>query len=73
MMNKDIVYGALLELAKNKQVYYHSTVDPRYSHFTEDGKEAIIAVIEEMFRSLKEIELEEIKEQAKKQTMDALR
>ena len=73
MMNKDIVYGALLELAKNKQVYYHSTVDPRYGHFTEDGKEAIIAVIEEMFRSLKEIELEEIKEQAKKQTMDALR
>jgi hypothetical protein len=73
MMNKDIVYGSLLELAKNKDVFYHSTVDPRYSHFTDHGKDAILAVIEEMFRGLKEIEIQEIKEQAKKQTMDALR
>lgn len=72
-MNKDVVYGALLELAKNKQVWYRSTVDSNYSHFTDDGKDAIVHVIEGMFRGLQEIEEQEIKEQAKKQTLDALK
>jgi hypothetical protein len=72
-MNKDIVYGSLLELAKNKEVWYHSTIDPRYSHFTDHGKEAIMKVLEDMFRGLKEIEEAEIKEVAKRQTLDALK
>lgn len=72
-MNKDVVYGALLELAKNKQVWYHSTIGPEYSHFTEDGKDAIVHVIEGMFRGLQEIEQAEIKEQAKQQTLEALK
>ena len=72
-MNKDVVYGALLELAKNKQVWYHSNISPEYSHFTEDGKDAIVHVLQGMFRGLQEIEEQEIKEQAKKQTLDALK
>ena len=72
-MNKDVVYGALLELAKNKQVWYNSSIGPEYSHFTEDGKDAIVHVIENMFRGLQEIEQAEIKEQAKKQTLESLK
>lgn len=72
-MNKDIVYGSLLELAKNKDVWYHSSIDPRYSHFTDDGKEAIIKIMEDMFRGLKEIEEAEIKDAAKKQTWNSLK
>jgi hypothetical protein len=72
-MHKDMLYGAMLELAKNQRVWHESTVSPEYSHLTDDGKDAIIHVVEEMFRGLQTINREEIKEQAKKQTMDALK
>lgn len=72
-MNKDIVYGALMELSQNKSVWHESTVSPEYSHLTEDGKAAIVHVIEEMFRGLQTIHKLEIREEAKKQTLDALK
>ena len=72
-MNKDIVYGALMELSKNKQVWHESSVSPEYSHLTEDGKDAIIHVIEEMFRGLQTIHKQEVKEEAKRQTLENLR
>lgn len=72
-MNKDIIYGALLELSKNKQVWHESTVSPEYSHLTEDGKVAIIHVIEDMFRGLQTIHNQEVKEEAKRQTLEALK
>ena len=72
-MNKDIVYGALMELSKNKQVWHESSVGPEYSHLTEDGKDAIIHVIEEMFRGLQTIHKQEVKEEAKRQTIESLK
>jgi len=72
-MNKDIVYGALLELSQNKKVWHESTVSPEYSHLTEEGKEAIIHVIEDMFRGLQTIHNQEVKEEAKRQTMESLK
>ena len=72
-MNKDMVYGALSELVKNRSVWHQSTVSPEYSHLTDDGKDAIVHVIEEMFRGLQVIHEAELKEEAKRQTMDALR
>jgi len=72
-MNKDMVYGALSELVKNKQVWHQSTVAPEYSHLTEDGKDAIVHVVEEMFRGLQIIHEAEIKEEAKRQTLEALK
>lgn len=72
-MNKDIVYGALMELSNNRNVWHESTVSPEYSHLTEDGKKAIIHVIEEMFRGLQTIHKQEIKEEAKRQTLESLK
>ena len=72
-MNKDIIYGALLELSQNRQVWHESTVSPEYSHLTEEGKEAIIHVVEDMFRGLQTIHKQEIKEEAKRQTLEALK
>ena len=68
-----MTYGALMELVKNKSVWHESTVSPEYSHLTDDGKDAIIHVVEEMFRGMQTIHNAEVKEEAKKQTMDALR
>ncbi len=72
-MNKDIIYGALLELSKNRQVWHESSVSPEYSHLTEEGKTAIIHVIEDMFRGLQSIHNQEIKEEAKRQTLESLK
>jgi hypothetical protein len=72
-MNKDLVYGGLLELSKNKLVWHESTVSPEYSHLTEDGKDAIIHIVENMFRGLQTIHNQEVKEEAKKQTLDTLK
>jgi hypothetical protein len=72
-MNKDMVYGALSELVKNPRVWHESSVSPEYSHLTEDGKDAIIHVVEEMFRGLQVIHQAEVKEEAKKQMLDSLK
>jgi len=72
-MNKDLVYGGLLELSRNKMVWHESTVSPEYSHLTEDGKVAIIHIVENMFRGLQIIHEAEVKEEAKRQTLEALR
>ena len=72
-MNKDLVYGGLVELSRNKLVWHESTVSPEYSHLTEDGREAIIHVVENMFRGLQIIHEQEVKEEAKRQTLEALK
>lgn len=72
-MNKDMVYGALSELVRNKSVWHESTVAPEYSHLTTDGKDAIVHVVEEMFRGLQIIHEQEVKEEAKRQTMASLK
>lgn len=72
-MNKDLVYGGLLELSRNRLVWHESTVSPEYSHLTEDGKEAIIHVVENMFRGLQVIHEAEVKEEAKRQTLESLK
>ena len=68
-----MLYGALLELSQNKRVWHESSVSPEYSHLTEEGREAIVHVVEEMFRGLQTIHTIEIKEEAKRQTLDAMK
>ena len=72
-MTKDVVFGGLTELTRNRLVWYTSSIDPRYSHLTDEGKVAIIDIIEKMFRELQAIEEQEIKESAKQQTLDSLK
>lgn len=72
-MNKDLVYGGLLELSRNRLVWHESTVSAEYSHLTEDGQKAIIHVVENMFRGLQIIHQQEIKEEAKRQTLESLK
>lgn len=72
-MNKDIIYGALLELSQNQRVWQESSVGPEYSKLTEEGREAIIHVVEEMFRGLQIIHKMEIADEAKRQTLESLK
>jgi hypothetical protein len=72
-MNKDIIYGSLLELSRNQQVWHESSVSPEYSQLTDEGKEAIIHIVENMFRGLQTIHNQELAEEAKRQTLEALK
>jgi acid stress-induced BolA-like protein IbaG/YrbA len=72
-MHKDMIYGSLMELVKNGRVWHESTVSPEYSHLTEDGKKAIIHVVEDMFRGMQTIHNQEVKEEAKRQTLEGLK
>ena len=38
---KELMYGGLQELMRNKNFYYYSTVGYQYSHWTESGLEAL--------------------------------
>lgn len=38
---KDLVYGGISELMHNRRYYYRSSVGKDYSHWTNDGKEAL--------------------------------
>ncbi len=72
-MHKDMIYGSLMELVKNQRVWHESSVSPEYSHLTDDGKDAIIHVVEELFRGMQSIHNQEVKEEAKRQTLAALK
>ena len=72
-MHKDMLYGSLLELSQNQRVWHESSVSPEYSHLTEDGKAAIIHVVEELFRGLQTVHKQEIEEEAKRQTLESLK
>lgn len=72
-MHKDMLYGSLLELSQNPRVWYESSISPEYSRLTNDGKDAIVHVIEELFRGLQTVHKQEIKEEAHRQTIEALK
>lgn len=35
---KDMLYGGIEEMLQNNRYYYHSSIGPNYSHFTDEGK-----------------------------------
>ena len=45
---KDLIFGGLHELMKNRKYYYYSTVGQNYSHWTDEGKEALAEYLQIM-------------------------
>jgi hypothetical protein len=70
---KDMMFGGILELSRNSRYYYHSGVGSSYSHWTEQGKEALLEYMETMTYKIKECEEAELHKKAKDQTMAALK
>jgi hypothetical protein len=38
---KDVMFGGLMELMRDRRYYYFSSVGGNYSHWTDEGKEAL--------------------------------
>ena len=70
---KDLIFGGLHELMKNRNYYYHSSVGQSYSHWTDEGKEALVEYMNVMGWKLKEAEEANLKTRAKEMTMNALK
>lgn len=70
---KDLVYAGLIELLHNKKYYYHSTIGLDYSHLTDDGKTAIVDLVNIVAPHIIKAREQEFDERAKKMVMDGLK
>ena len=62
---KELVFGGVQELMRNRKYYYHSGVSANYSHWTEDGKEALIEYMNVVGWMMLEAENKELDQRAK--------
>lgn len=52
------MYGGISELMRNSRYYYRSTVGIEYSKWTDEGREAILALVESTSRDIHKVEIE---------------
>ena len=70
---KDVVYGGLMEIMRNRQYYYHSGIGSNYSHFTDEGREAVQEFLNTMSGKMMEAEHEELDARAKELVINELK
>lgn len=70
---KDLLYAGLVELMSNRRFYYTSSVGTSYSHWTDEGREAVQEFIVLMTHKLQEAEYVEIDRRAKEMVMNGLK
>ena len=70
---KDLMFGGLNELMNNRRYYYHSTVGGSYSHWTDEGKEALMEYMNVMGWKLKEAEEADLNKRSKDMVVNALK
>jgi len=70
---KDLVYGGLQELLRNRDYYYHSGVNSKYSSFTDQGVQAITEYLNTMAWLMIESENEELDRRAKEMVINGLK
>ncbi len=70
---KDLLYGGISELMKNKNYYYNSSVGKAYSHFTDEGKIALSEFVLEISQFMTEADKAELDRRAKEMVMDTLK
>jgi hypothetical protein len=70
---KDLMFGGVSELMRNRHFYYSSTVGPAYCHWTEEGKEALQVYMELMAVKIHEAEQESLNKRAKEMVINGLK
>ena len=70
---KDLTYGGISELMRNKNYYYFSNVGSNYSHWTEDGKQALQEYMDLMAYKFHEAEQESLNKRAKEMVINSLK
>lgn len=70
---KHLIYGGIEEIIRDRRYYYHTAVGESYSHFTEEGKEAITEFMAGMAYKIRAAEEADLERRAKEQTLEALK
>ena len=71
--NKGTVYGALLEFTKNPKLWRSSSVGREYSHFTEEGSEVIVDLVQDLLRTVDTLERKALDQRAKEIVFETLK
>ena len=50
--NKDVVYGSLVGITKNPKFWRHSEVGREYSKLTDEGREVVVDMIQDLLRTI---------------------
>lgn len=64
-VDKDKVYGALKEFTRNPKLWRSSDVGREYCYLTEDGREAIADIMQDMLRTIDVLERHALEQRAK--------
>ena len=70
---KDLLYGGISELMKNKRYYYQSSVGKAYCHWTDEGKIALDEFVLEISQFMTEADNAELDRRAKEMVVDTLK
>ncbi len=70
---KDLFYGGILEILKNRDYYYNSGIGSNYSHFTDRGKEAMDQYLQSMSAMMLKAEEESLNKRAKELVIKGLK
>lgn len=70
---KDLMFGGIHELMRNRTYYYHSTVGHSYSHWTDEGKDALLEYMTVMGWKLKEAEEMDLRARSKEMVIQSLK
>ena len=72
---KDQLYGAIIEMMNDREYFYKSNIGSshEYSHWTDDGRAALMEFLEHHTKRMLLAEEKIIKERAKEMTFEALK
>ena len=71
--DKDRVYGALKEFIKNEKFWRSSPVGREYSHLTDQGREVIADMMQDVLRTIDILERKALDQRAKEVTLEILK
>jgi hypothetical protein len=70
---KEFMFGGMSELMNNRRYYHHSSVGLDYSHWTDEGKEALIEYMNVVGHMIKQAEEVELNKRAKELVLKGLK
>ena len=70
---KDLMFGGVVELMRNREYYYKSSVGSSYNHWTDEGKVALQEYFDLVSIKIHESDEEEIHTRAKQMVFETLK
>lgn len=70
---KDLMYGGISELMQRRDYYYHSDINPLYSHWTDQGAEVLKNYVNDISRYIWDAEQEALDQRAKDIVLNELK